>query len=272
MIINKINLFGIIPERLNMKLNNITKNRIISQSAKIGSNVTISEGAIIYDNVEIGNNTYIGPNCIIGEPTVDYYYNISDHIFIKTVIGCNSVIRAHTIIYENVIIGDYFQSGHFAIIRENNTIGHHTSFGSCSELPSGAIIGNYVRIHSKVMLSELNEIEDYVWIFPFVVLTNSKYPPHENLKTTHIKKYAQIFSHVVILPGITIGENAIIGAGALVTKDVDDERLIVGNPGKDVKSVRDIKGENGENVYPWKDYLKNFRGYPWQKKNDCLHV
>jgi acetyltransferase-like isoleucine patch superfamily enzyme len=247
-----------------MKTPNRNSSGFISPHANIGNMVTISTGAIINDNVEIGDHSFIGPYCILGEPTSNYYKEKDGHQFNQTRIGSNAIIRSFTTIYEGVTIGNSFQTGHHAVIREKSTIGNNTSFGSYSELPGNSTIGNYVRIHSKVMLSEYNLIEDFVWIFPFVVLTNVKYPPIGGFQKTTIKEYAQIFSHAVILPGITIGKNAIIGAGSLVTKDVDDERLIVGNPGRDVKSVRDITNEEGECVYPWKDYLKEYRGYPWQ--------
>ena len=239
---------------------------LISKSAVIGKNVRIGHGAIIHDNVFLGEGTFIGPYCIIGEPKSNYYKDDANHEFQKTIIGKNCIIRSFTTVYEEVEIGDEFQSGHHAVIREGSRIGHHTSFGSFSELPGPATIGNYVRIHSKVMLSERNNIEDFVWIFPFVVLTNVKHPPMGDFEVTTIKKYAQLFSHAIILPGITIGENAIIGAGALVTEDVGNERLIIGNPAKDVKSVREIRDEKGNFVYPWKDSLQTYRGYPWQIK------
>ncbi len=238
----------------------------ISSKAKIGKNVVISHGVIIYDNVEIEDNSFIGPYCIIGEPTAGYYKNRAKHFHKKTKIGKNAIIRSFTTIYEDVIVGNNFQTGHHTVIREKSIIGNSTSFGSFSELPGYSKIGNYVRIHSKVMLSENNVIEDYVWIFPFTVLTNVKHPPIGEFQRTTIREYAQIFSHAIILPGITIGKNSIIGAGAMVTRSVADERLIIGNPGKDVKSVREIKDASGDMVYPWKDYLTEYRGYPWQNK------
>lgn len=239
----------------------------ISKKSKIGLNVKIGAGAVINENVEIGDNSFIGSFCIIGEPTLSYYKHPYTHSFKTTSIGKNSIIRSNSIIYEGVTIGNHFQSGHNCIIREDNLIGNHTSFGNYSELPGNSQLGNYVRIHSKVMLSERNIIEDYVWIFPHVVITNVKYSPISEFLVTRIKEYALIYASAIILPGITIGENAIIGAGALVTKDVPKERLIIGNPGRDIKSVRDIKDENGNSVYPWKDYLTTNRGYPWQNCN-----
>jgi acetyltransferase-like isoleucine patch superfamily enzyme len=227
------------------------ENYYVSETAKIGKNVKIGKGAIIYDNVEIGDNCFIGPYVIIGEPTIDFYKN-PNHQNKKTTIGANSIIRAHTVIYEDVKLGEFFQSGHYTMIRENTVFGHHCSFGSCSELPGKVKVGNYVRIHSKVILCENIDVKDYVWIFPYAVITNAKHPPVSELSTTIINEYAQILTHATILPGINIGKNAIVGAGALVTKDVADERLVIGNPAKDVKSVLDIKDEAGTYVYPWK--------------------
>lgn len=238
----------------------------VSKNAKIGKNVTISNGVIIHDNVEIGDNSFIGPFAVIGEPTLSFYKDTLNHQFKKTVIGENAIIRSHTVIYEDVVIGNNFQTGHHAVIRENTRIGNHSSFGSYSETPGRSKIGNYVRIHSKVMLSENNIIEDFVWIFPLVVLTNVKYPPIGHFQLTHIKEYAQIFASSTVLPGITIGKNAIVGAGSLVTKNVEDERVVTGSPAKDVKSIHDIVDDEGKKVYPWQAHIKDFRGYPWQTK------
>lgn len=240
---------------------------VISPNSKIGANVVIGHGTIIYDNVEIEDNTIIGPYCVLGEPTASYYKNPKSHVFKKTIIGRNSTIRSFTTIYEDVQIGSHFQTGHHAVIREKTTIGNHTSFGSYSEMPGNSTIGNYVRIHSKVMMSEYNIIEDYVWIFPFVVLANVKHPPNGGFHVTTVKEYAMIFANTTILPGITIGKNAVVGAGSLVIKDVPDEILVVGNPGKNIKSIRDIKDENGSQVYPWQDFLTENRGYPWQNND-----
>jgi acetyltransferase-like isoleucine patch superfamily enzyme len=242
----------------------ISPSAVISKSAKLGSNIVVSDGVIIYDNVVIGDNSFIGPYCVVGEPVAAYYKNPDAYVPKITRIGNNAIIRSFTTIYEDVVIGDNFQSGHHAIIREETKIGCNTSFGSFSECPGHSVIGNFVRIHSKVMLSEYNVIEDYVWIFPFVVITNVKHPPVGGFETTVIREYAQLFSHAIILPGVTIGKNAIIAAGAVVTRNVGDERVIVGNPGKDVKSVREIKDDKGDFVYPWRDHITVYRGYPWQ--------
>lgn len=234
----------------------------------IGNNVIIGHGSIIYPNVVIGGNTFIGPYSTLGEPTGSFYNEnsacVEKHYFKKTIIGPNSVIRSHSIIYEDVEIGEGFQSGHRVTIREKTSIGINCSVGTQTDIQDNVKIRDYVRVHSNVFMGQYTVIEDYAWIYPYVALTNDLHPPVYNPKGVTIKKYAVIATSSVILPGIVIGKNALVGAHSVVTKNVDDEMLVVGNPAKVRCSVRDIRDENGNQVYPWKDHLREYRGYPWQ--------
>lgn len=239
---------------------------VIHDGAKIGKNVQIGKGTIIYPNVDIGDNSFIGPYCTIGEPTAGYYKNPGSHCFRETIIGEGSVIRSNSIIYEDVKIGTGFQSGHRMTIREKATIGNHCSIGTLSDLQGRLKIGNHCRIHSNVFVGEYSIIEDCVWIYPHVVLTNDPYPPMGRLKGVVVRSYAQICASAVVFPGIEIGKNALVGAMAAVRSNVAPERVVVGNPGRDICSVRDLKDDNNEQIYPWRDYLQDYRGYPWQSK------
>ena len=238
----------------------------------IGKDVVIGHGAIIYPNVTLGDNTIIGPYCTIGEPTGSFYSEhsamVEKHDFKKTIIGANSVIRSHSIIYEDVKIGDGFQTGHRVTIREKSSIGIKCSVGTLSDIQGTVTVGKYVRLHSNAHIGQHSIIEDYAWIYPYVVLTNDQHPPVYVPRGVTIKEYAVVSTSSVILPGIVIGKNALVGAHSVVTKDVADEMLVVGNPAKVRCSVRDIKDENGNQIYPWKGHLKEDRGYPWQMKND----
>ena len=115
-------------------------------------------------------------------------------------------------------------------------------------------------------IGQLTTIEDYVWVYPYVVTTNDPYPPMANLVGVTLKKYSQVATGSIVMPGKIVGENALVGAMTLVNKDVLEERVVVGIPGKDRGSVRDLEDNNHKKIYPWRDHLKGFRGYPWQKK------
>ncbi len=237
----------------------------------IGKNVVIGYGAIIYPNVEIGDHTVIGPYCTIGEPTGSFYNedsaNIEQHKFKKTFIGSGSVIRSHTVIYEDVIIGDELQSGHSVTLREKTRIGDRCSIGTRTDIQDHVKLGDYVRVHSNVFMGQYSEVGNYVWIYPFVALTNDKHPPVYHPNGVKIKEFAVIATSAVLLPGVVIGKNAVVGAHSVVTKNVDDEMLVLGNPAEVRCNVRDVKDENGKPIYPWKDYIKEQRGYPWQTED-----
>lgn len=247
----------------------------------IGENVTIKEGVIIGDNVVIEDNvyidyetiirdnvyikegTFIGARCILNEYLVDFINERKNNNH-KLVIGRNSVIRSETIIYGDNYIGDNFQTGHRVTIRENSKIGNHVRVGTLSDIQGYCEIGDYVNLHSNVHIGQKSVIKDYVWIFPYVVLTNDPNPPSETLLGVIIEDFAIVATGTVILPGIHIGKDALIGAGSVVTKDVNKEMVVVGNPARPKCNVQEIKNKKtGENVYPWRNTFS--RGMPWDE-------
>ena len=252
----------------------MTERYIKYPDVTIGKNVIIGNGSIIYPKVIIGDNTFIGPYSTLGEPIGSFYKEhaakVEKHDFKNTTIGKNSIIRSHSIIYEDVKIGEGFQCGHRVTIRERTSIGIKCSIGTQTDIQDNVRLGNFVRVHSSVFMGQYTVIEDYVWICPYVVLTNDRHPPVYHPKGVTIKEYAVISASSVILPGVVIGKNALVGAHSVVTKNVDAEVLVMGNPAKVRCNVIDIRDEYGNKVYPWKDYLKEDRGYPWQRKGDTV--
>lgn len=196
----------------------------------------ISERTIIYPNVKFGNNCTVEDFAIIGSPPKGY-----DAGELETVIADNAVIRSHTVIYAGNKIGLNFQTGNKANIREMNEIGDNVSIGTLSVVEHHVKIGNGVKIHSQAFIPEYTVIEDECWIGPNVVFTNAKYPNSPNakddLKGVHMKKNAIIGANSTILPGLIIGEYALVGAGSVVTKDVPDKCVVAGNPAITINTI-----------------------------------
>lgn len=127
----------------------------------------------------------------------------------------------------------------YSVILEGAVIGENCNVCAHTLIESDVIVGNNVTIKSGVYLWDGITIENNVFLGPSVTFTNDKYPrskvyPDEYMRT-HIKEGASLGANATILPGITIGKNSMVGAGAVVTKDVPNNVLVVGNPAKIVK-------------------------------------
>jgi UDP-2-acetamido-3-amino-2,3-dideoxy-glucuronate N-acetyltransferase len=142
---------------------------------------------------------------------------------------------------ENVQIGEGTKIWHFSHIQSGACIGKFCVLGQNVNVGSNVVIGNYVKIQNNVSVYEGVTLEDYVFCGPSIVFTNivdprSKYPQvgSEFYIKTLIKEGASIGANSTIICGNTIGKFAFVGAGAVVTKDVRDYSLVVGNPAKHV--------------------------------------
>lgn len=204
------------------------------------SQITMSETARIYPNVEIGEGAEIGDFVLVGVLPRGRAPGE-----LRTIIGCRAVIRSHTVIYAGNVIGDDFQTGHGTMIRECNQIGSHVSIGSHTVVEHHVEIGDDVRIHSQAFIPEYSTLEQGCWIGPNVVFTNARFPcspeAKKNLKGPTINRGAKIGANSTLLPGVVVGENALVGAGTVVVKDVPAGKVVVGNPSRTIKDLAEIE-------------------------------
>jgi len=147
-------------------------------------------------------------------------------------------------------------------IREGTLAGENLRIGTRSDILGNCNIGNFVRIHSNVFVPQGSNIGNSVWIYPYVVLTNDPHPPSEVVAGVTIGDYAVLSTMSVILPGVSIGNGALIGAHSLVNRDVPAHMVAVGNPARITKETSSITLQDGSGrpAYPWTNHLS--RGYP----------
>ena len=151
----------------------------------------------------------------------------------------------------NVEIGKGTKIWHFSHVQTGAVLGENCSIGQNVNIGNNVKIGNHVKIQNNVSVYEGVELEDYVFCGPSMVFTNIKVPRSEfpqrgseYYQKTLVKKSASIGANATIVCGVTIGEYAMIGSAAVVTKDVPDYALVIGNPGR-VVGIVDKKGNRG---------------------------
>jgi len=197
----------------------------------------IAHSAVILAGVEFGQNVVVEDFCLIGTVPA----SLDEDSSLPTIIGSGAVVRSHVVIYAGNRIGNNVRIGNKANIRELNIIGDDVSIGSLSVIEHHVTIENAVRIHSQVFIPEFSVIKAGAWIGPNVVLTNAKYPNSPTAKASLrgpiIEEGARIGANATILPGVTIGKNSLVGAGSVVTKDVPENAVVVGNPARIVNYI-----------------------------------
>lgn len=136
-------------------------------------------------------------------------------------------------------IGEGTRIWQFAVIFKGAKIGSDCNICAQTLIESDVVVGNRVTLKSGVQLWDGTRIGDDVFIGPNVTFTNDPYPrskvyPEQFARNT-VKRNASIGANTTILPGVTIGEYAMIGAGSVVTKDVPPYAVVIGNPGKIIR-------------------------------------
>jgi acetyltransferase-like isoleucine patch superfamily enzyme len=209
----------------------------------------------ILEDVELGENVMVHDYAILGiKPTKS---PINPPHQGKLIVGSDSQIRSHTVIYMGNKIGKNFQTGHGVLIRENNLIGDNVSVGSHSVLERENIIEDGVRIHTNCYIPEFVRIKKKAWLGPGVTILNVLHPPcpkwEECATENIIDENAKIGGNVTISPRVKIGKNSLIGAGSVVVSDIPDDSVAVGNPAKVIKNISELKCDLGlfEIPYEW---------------------
>jgi acetyltransferase-like isoleucine patch superfamily enzyme len=233
----------------------IHSSAIVSPKAILGEGTEIGPFCVIHDNVTIGDRVKVEAYCELGIETP-----LNDGT--RLTIGESSLIRSHSVFYESSCFGPNLTTGHHVIVREKTIAGKNFQIGTSSEIQGDCSIGDYVRFQSNIFVGKETTIGNFVWVLPHVVFTNDPTPPSNVLLGCTIEDYASIAAASVILPGVTVGHHALVGAQACVTKNVPPNMVVAGVPARVIGETKEIKLRDGSDrsAYPWTNHFT--RGYP----------
>lgn len=213
----------------------------ISEKAIIHPTVRFEGDNIVLGRSEIGERTYIGLHTIVGYPSKKIFSNKDefpeelealDSLSKGARIGPMCLIRSGSVIYEEVLIGRNLVTGHNVFIREGSRVGENCLIGTGTMLDGSVQIGNNVKIQSGVYLPHGTVVGENVFIGPYACVTNDRYPISKRLSPVVIGNGCIIGANSTIVAGVRIGDNSVVAAGSVVTKDVPPNVVVIGVPAR----------------------------------------
>lgn len=198
------------------------------------------------DQIIVGEGCLIDPSALLGYLTGRRLEDATLRL------GPGARVRSGTVLYAGSSIGAGLETGHNVVIREQNVIGDDLNIWNSSTIDYGCVIGNGVKIHCNVYVAQFTTLEDDVFLAPGVQIANDPHPICGLcMRGPTIRRGARIGVNVTILPQISIGEGALIGAGSVVTRDIPAYTVAYGNPARPSGPVDDLPCPFDEVEHPY---------------------
>ncbi|MCI0449995.1 MAG: N-acetyltransferase [Chlorobi bacterium] len=220
----------------------IEKDVTIGDDCAIGHNVVIREGTQIGNGVRIDDNTVIGKEPLRSKRSIFKDKNKKGKKYSPAKIGSDCLIGAHVVIYTGCELANGVLVADSAAVREDVKVGELTIIGRSCTVENFTTIGKKCKLETNSYITAYSNIEDYCFIAPGVITTNDNYLGRTEERFKHFKgvimrRGARIGGGAVILPGLEIGEDAVVAAGAVVTTNVPARKIYLGMPAKEFRDV-----------------------------------
>lgn len=206
--------------------------------------MNVGKNVVVYEGTVLGQNVIIGDNAVIGKPPFRAKHSAitKEQELPPAVIGDNVRIGANAVIYRGCRLGNDVFVGDLATIRENVTVGDGTIVGRGVTIENKCTIGKRCKIETEAYICALTTIGDFCFIAPCACFTNDNFLGRTRERFKHhkgptLQRGARIGANATLLPGVTIGEDALVGAGSVVTRDVPARKIVIGNPAHVLRDV-----------------------------------
>ena len=206
-------------------------------SADVHPTAVVHEGTVLGEGVRILEHAVVGK-----QPTLSPRSTAKRDPLPPAVIGAGSVISTGAIVFAGTTVGERVILGDQSCVRERVEIADDVVVGRGSLVENDTTIGAMTKIQADAYITAYSTLEEHVFIAPCVVTTNDNWMGRTekrfgNVKGPTIRRGARIGGGAIICPANEIGEDAFVGAGAVVTKDVPPRVVVVGSPARVLRNV-----------------------------------
>ncbi len=199
--------------------------------------------AIVYPGTVLGDGVRVLEHAVVGkQPVLSPRSTAKREPLPPTELGDGTVVSTGAIVFAGSRIGAHVILGDQSCVRERVTIGDDVVLGRGSLVENDTTIGVGSRIQADAYITAYSTLEEHVFVAPCVVTTNDDFMGRteqrlERIAGPTIRRGARVGGGAILCPGVVIGEEAFVGAGAVVTKDVPPRMLVVGNPARVLREV-----------------------------------
>ncbi|HLX21265.1 MAG TPA: hypothetical protein VKR23_14035 [Gaiellaceae bacterium] len=203
----------------------------------------VHETAIVYPGTVLGEGVKVLEHAVVGkQPSLSPRSTAKREGLPPAEIGAGTIVSTGAVVFAGTKIGARVILGDQSCVRERVVVGDDVVIGRGSLVENDTIIGALTKIQSEAYITAYSTLEDNVFIAPCVVTTNDNLMGrterrHQLIKGPTVRRGARVGGGAILCPGIVVGEEAFIGAGAVVTKDVEPRMLVVGNPARVLRTV-----------------------------------
>lgn len=216
---------------------------LVGRDVELGDDVQFGAYVVIHSGARIGAGTVIGDHAVLGKQVrLAASSTASREPLPPLEVGAACTIGAHAVINAGSKIGTLSLVGDQAMVRERVTIGERCVLGRSALVENDTTLGDRVKVQANAYLTAYMTIEDDVFIAPCVMTTNDNYMGRTEQRFAErggptIRRAARVGGGATLLPNVEVGEEAFVGAGAVVTKDVPARQLVVGSPARVLREV-----------------------------------
>jgi acetyltransferase-like isoleucine patch superfamily enzyme len=205
----------------------------------------IAETAIVYPGTRLGEGVQILDYAVVGkQPALSPRSTAAREELPPLELGAGTIVSTGAVVFAGTRIGERVIVGDQACVRERCEIGDDAVIGRGAFVENDTTVGALTKIQAHAYITAYSTLEDEVFVAPCVITTNDNYmgrteKRHALRRGPTIRRGARIGGGAVLLPGIEIGEEAFVGAGAVVLADVPPRAVVVGNPARHIRDVPD---------------------------------
>jgi acetyltransferase-like isoleucine patch superfamily enzyme len=235
---------------------------VVHPSAVLGAGTTLGEGCVVGADVRVGTGCRIGHHVVIHDGTViGQDVRVDDHATLgkspmraansattkeqelpPLTLGDTCIVGTGVVLYRGAAIDARVLVADLATVRENVTVGRGTIVGRGVTIENVCTIGRYCKLESECYITAYSTLEDRVFIAPGVMTSNDNYVGRtaerfKHFKGVTVRRGGRVGTGAVCLPGVTVGEDALVAAGSVVVRDVEPRTIVMGRPAKPWRAV-----------------------------------